>query len=505
MLQLLNPIWLFSLLTLAVPVVIHLWNIKQGKTLKIGSIALLGESSRQNAKSLQLSDLLLLILRCLLLAGLALLLCQPVWRDEKPVASRGWVLIEQAGARETYHHFKKSIDSLVNAGHELHYFGPGFRKAKLDEINADTLPASADSARLSYWALLHLLESKLPPRKPVTLFTVNQARRISGKRPSVSFPVTWRTYIPADSTVTWLQDAFLTSSDSVIVTLGKSTPAANTFKNYTIRPTGDHPLFGYSIINGQPLIILKGKNARVADSILVDTAATHIEIDSHRYPQDGPYVRAAIEAIKSYTGRKIIYSRANNKTDWVFFLSDIPNENHRSNKTNVLLYSGGDGSPAGTTTGSLNSEVITAAHHEKIALLKRTPANDPGNKDEVIWKDGAGDPLLVKTNTENTTYYQFYSHFNPAWNDLVWSSSFPMILMDLMFKNKPVPHEIDHRALPDEQYLPVNSKTAASGGKINAGDATPLTNYIWLFLFLLFAIERMITYKQQTETSYAGK
>ena len=66
MLQLLNPIWLFAIGGIVIPLIIHLWNIKKGKTLKVGSISLLGESSRQSAKSLKLIDLLLLFLRCLL-------------------------------------------------------------------------------------------------------------------------------------------------------------------------------------------------------------------------------------------------------------------------------------------------------------------------------------------------------------------------------------------------------------------------------------------------------
>ncbi|MDO8994399.1 MAG: BatA domain-containing protein, partial [Daejeonella sp.] len=112
MFQLLNPIWLFGISGIIIPLLIHLWNVKKGKTLKIGSVSLLGESSRQNARSLRLLDLLLLLLRCLLIIIVSMLLAEPVWiSSNSPAQKGGWILIEKDNFTETYSNFQKEIDS----------------------------------------------------------------------------------------------------------------------------------------------------------------------------------------------------------------------------------------------------------------------------------------------------------------------------------------------------------------------------------------------------------
>ena len=123
MFQLLNPIWLFGISGIIIPLLIHLWNVKKGKTLKIGSVSLLGESSRQNARSLRLLDLLLLLLRCLLIIIVSILLAEPVWISSNSASRKGgWILIEKDNFTETYSNFQKEIDSLDQAGFDLHLF-----------------------------------------------------------------------------------------------------------------------------------------------------------------------------------------------------------------------------------------------------------------------------------------------------------------------------------------------------------------------------------------------
>src|ERR1700743_1895371 len=120
---LLNAIWLFALAALSIPVAIHLWNIRQGKTLKVGSISLITVSSQKNSRSFKLHDLLLLLLRCLLLALLAFILMQPLWQKRINLAQiKGWILIPKESLKETYQKFKPEIDSLSKAGYEFHYF-----------------------------------------------------------------------------------------------------------------------------------------------------------------------------------------------------------------------------------------------------------------------------------------------------------------------------------------------------------------------------------------------
>ncbi|MEJ0102079.1 MAG: BatA domain-containing protein [Bacteroidota bacterium] len=64
MFQLLQPLWLYVLTGISIPVIIHFWNQRPGKILKVGSVSLITDDSKEYKRSLKLSDLLLLLLRC---------------------------------------------------------------------------------------------------------------------------------------------------------------------------------------------------------------------------------------------------------------------------------------------------------------------------------------------------------------------------------------------------------------------------------------------------------
>ena len=49
-----------------------------------------------------------------------------------------------------------------------------------------------------------------------------------------------------------------------------------------------------------------------------------------------------------------------------------------------------------------------------------------------IWRDGFGDPVLSLEKQEQSNLYHFYSRFDPAWSDLVWSDDFPKMLLKLI-------------------------------------------------------------------------
>ncbi|MBC7652345.1 MAG: BatA domain-containing protein, partial [Deinococcales bacterium] len=106
MLNVLQPIWLWAIAGIIIPVIIHLWHIKQGKSLKVGSVIFLQESSKQQSSSLKISDWLLLLLRCLLIILLAILLAKPQWQQALQTnKQKGWLLINNTDFSETYKHF----------------------------------------------------------------------------------------------------------------------------------------------------------------------------------------------------------------------------------------------------------------------------------------------------------------------------------------------------------------------------------------------------------------
>lgn len=77
----LNPIMLAGLAAIAVPILIHLLNRRRFQKVVWAAMRFLQVSVEKNQRRMQIEDLILLALRCLLVALIALALARPAWRD----------------------------------------------------------------------------------------------------------------------------------------------------------------------------------------------------------------------------------------------------------------------------------------------------------------------------------------------------------------------------------------------------------------------------------------
>jgi len=76
----LNVAALFGLAAISIPIIIHLFNQFQVKEVTWAAMRFLEESIEKNQRRLQLEDILLLLLRCLLIALLIFALARPTWQ-----------------------------------------------------------------------------------------------------------------------------------------------------------------------------------------------------------------------------------------------------------------------------------------------------------------------------------------------------------------------------------------------------------------------------------------
>src|SRR5262245_4840971 len=76
----LNPIMLFGLAAVSIPIIIHLLNRRKFRRVVWAAMRFLQLSVEQNQKRMRIEDLILLVLRCLLLILIALALARPAWR-----------------------------------------------------------------------------------------------------------------------------------------------------------------------------------------------------------------------------------------------------------------------------------------------------------------------------------------------------------------------------------------------------------------------------------------
>ena len=501
-----NPIWLLATAAVLIPVAIHLWNIRPGRVLKVGSTSLIEAASRKSSRSLNLLDILLLILRCLLLAFVAMVLAIPLWHKVALTGkAKGWVLIPKETLEPTYKHFKPGIDSLVKAGYEFHYFDKGFLKSDLTNILADAKDSlgSADTTKANYWNLAAQLDTTVSSSLPVQIFTPNLANNFSGNKPKTSLHLNWRSYTPADSTITWIQDAWINNNNTIRMVTGTSNPSGIAFAYSNIQ-SGDQPgsPFAVAFNNGRTTVSLKvGKT----QPVVVDTSSLKIAVYVDNKQSDANYLLAALKTVTNFMQHKAVIKQYTRPIDipkgqnWLFWLSDQPtNDNLQQLANHLFKYEKGKTAETHSWINKNGVFMTADEQREKIGLFKRIDNADAYNT--VLWRDGFGQPVLSQQITGTANIFHFYSRFNPVWNDLVWSDNFADWILNLMIADNTPQIAYDQTILSQQQITPVNIRA----GREKATKTTSFANispYFWVALMLLFLAERWLATRIQNTTT----
>ncbi|TCC87069.1 hypothetical protein EZ428_23005 [Pedobacter frigiditerrae] len=451
--NLLYPIGLLALAGLIIPVLLHLWNVKQGKTLKIGSIALLGENSTSSSRNFKITDWLLFILRCLIVILLAFVLAQPfIKKTITHTKNSGWVLLDRNQFSTVYQTNQQTIDSLVNLGYELRDFNLGFTQFFLK----DSLAHATKSGTLSYSVLLRQLNKQIPVGYSAYLFADHRLSNFDGDLPKLSFNLTWKEFKQGDTIKTW-STKFLNKSYE-----GKSTPIATS----------------YTTSQSQNLPVVK--------------VAIHDPIGN-----DAKYIKASLGAISDFTKRKfevVNWNVAITDADVVFWLSDEPFNAALKANASLLTYQKGK-------ILKVNSNMnLGEGSDQKIELYQRIAFDNlQGN---TIWTDGFGVPLLIKKREAELNHFYFYSRFNPNWGDLVWNVQFTRAIIPIVLGNENIQdfgfedNAADQRALDQQQLVEAKINKPSTSTSTTHQD---LDHILWVLALVVLLMERILSFSKKTE------
>ncbi len=174
-----NPIWLYGLLGIAIPILIHLWSKKEGKTIKVGSIKFYPESETRQSRRLNPSEFLLLFIRSLLIAFLVLLIAQPILIGKKK-KERPTVLIESSLLGED--RMGSILDTLLTGDYSVRLLEEG-----LPEFDPESLDAQKGVG--SYWNMISEIEELAS--NEIIIFASNQASAFKGRLPTISKKLKW--------------------------------------------------------------------------------------------------------------------------------------------------------------------------------------------------------------------------------------------------------------------------------------------------------------------------
>jgi hypothetical protein len=226
------------------------------------------------------------------------------------------------------------------------------------------------------------------------------------------------------------------------------------------------------------------------DTTTVDTTELRVVIYADdKHSRDGQWVEGAVRALQQFTRRNIVISRRpdgpgkngvspmEDPADWVFWLTSKP---LNVKAANVLLYEPGREIAADTWISGSD-----------ISVEKVTPQIQQWLP---IWTDGFGRPLLALEETDSGRRYHFYSHFDPAWNGLVWSRDFPVRIGELLLPDEQT-KGTDRRVIDPAQVTPSSGDAQRQRLPVLKAsiDLSPLG---WLLVFLTLMVERILSFKK---------
>jgi len=423
---------------MALPVLVHLWNTRKSKSLQVGSVAFFEEASEKKSWQKRISDPLLLLVRLLFIAALAFMLARPFLKSDFDGSDKkGWVVLGRENIGEVYRQFQPTIDSLIRAGFEPHYFDANFPPLNLEQALKDS---TEEPDGPSYWAIAASLDKIKPKDFPAYIFTNNKLKNFYGPR----IPIAQK----------WF--------------LGKVAPSAE-----------------------------------AAVNVMTDTTTLEIGIVEEAGKIDGDYLKAALEAISKYGKRKMKISltsdlkSAARPKDWLFWLSQQPMPSETPTK-NIFYYDSG-------SVSTRSSVIVSNRQSEEAIRLYQVVGKQPISPgDHILLRDGFGKALLSRRENKRRVEYRFSSRIDPAFNDLPWNSEFPQFIYQLIYgSDKVQQHDqryLDSKQVIQDQYILQEAGFVATA----AGHPRDLSKYLWTVVFLLFLLERVLSYFKQKNKQHAG-
>ena len=212
-----NPIWLWGLTGLALPIAIHLLSRKDVRVIRIGSLRHLENAITRQAIRIRLHAYGLLALRCLIVA-LTTLLLAGLYITTNTTEIR-WLLIESGLGQSA--HWRNVIDSLQAEGYETRSLEPGF--PTLTE-GAPRRPAP------DYWTLSDQLSRMQLDRCVV----ISRSRRsgFTGFRPPLGANITWLS--EAGDSARFVLVSRQSDGDSVVARVGRTNGTATAYQTLRI-------------------------------------------------------------------------------------------------------------------------------------------------------------------------------------------------------------------------------------------------------------------------------
>lgn len=180
-----NPTAVWALAALAIPIAIHLFSHYKGKQQPFAQVRFIPTAPAEQLRDIRLTERLLLAVRCLLLALLALLLAQPQW-SPNPLTQPHTVLLsplafEAAGERAISEAQRLASQQQTEAR---------WLALKFPTLADQPTPPAA-TARSAAWSLLAELQTGIDPNSELTIITADDEAETLWRKPQFIHSIDW--------------------------------------------------------------------------------------------------------------------------------------------------------------------------------------------------------------------------------------------------------------------------------------------------------------------------
>lgn len=357
----LNPTYLWALMGILVPIVIHLWNRKKVQTIKVGSIKMLTESEPKRTSNIRPNEWWLLFLRILIISLLVFILAEPIFKSEQEKEPLTYII--EPGLLNL-----KSMEQLLDSvpSDAQRVMAKGFPLATEYNVPATKSPVP------KYWQMAQEMESLATDS--IIVLTRGLASGIRGMRPTTHQSINWIVMDTGEDTTALVEatvdkdsiELLFIASDSKSVTYNTSNISKNS-KDIDLNITKD------SIrVNGDWL------------PMKVDKPLKILIVGDDSLPYEQKYIKSAYRALGKFLDKPIQITSVNKIGDLeleayatLVWFSKNKLENppintliYRPDSLANQLIVQGDSKNIFFLTEALNSENIVAQHlPEKLLKL----------------------------------------------------------------------------------------------------------------------------------------
>jgi len=379
-----TPAAWWALLTLAIPVLIHLFSRSRGRLVRIGHIDLVRQARKLRVTEIKLTQWLLLLLRLGIFALAAMILAglttTGLGSSKAPTiyVTPAWL---QTSSEED---IDKLIDEVERTtGSRAYLLQPGFPLADRERLRSDGQQSLAGAAEFTdTWALLSERPSLEQHRGTVVVYSTDYMLQFGTRKPDLNYDIEWRVSHPQQTPVT----------------------AKETIRALIVHDTD-----------------------RTEDAVLISSVLAVLK--KHRLPELTWETRHANQQDETTIN-----------ADWLIHLS-VKEFNaallEKSNFPAVILADAN-----GLTTESTHQFVSLPFYPFTTFRLDRFTRADPGDtgdnmvdNEKVLLNGTDGVPLLLESHHGGTRLLQFNSRFNPDWSSLTQQAEFPELLLQLLSGN----------------------------------------------------------------------